>query len=804
MGAICAVAALLLPLVTATATASADPDSPPEGHLTLHPIIEPLTAPRSRQAAIERDSETYVAPLAASGPRKPPASPNEGELDPCWMSEGGGSVQGRVYNRFLWCQRNRIGAEVRDEDGDVEGHASFVMRAVAYGRDDGDRSVRVFMRAEKGTMHYENGEWPFPNPMPSAIFHIWVDCVTWLGGCSAGGATVGGTFRDWENDDSWHYWTVSSSENGGSGPDLVRRHDWQFKIRAFSHSKPDVGPMSMPPHKIRCDSATVGFPKSRSKACIMDDVIPHMQYSLRNPKVLEVAQHIQCAQDPGCLTWPLKQGKQIPGKFTGDRDDPALHRIMENQTQYGKNSYQKTQACNQGTPYFADGLPPHKYDKTTQQCDEYPFASSKEGAGVGDWNFSVLGVNGRQNSCAGNALGRYYKDDRILVWREEVPEEAQDPYYVHIHDRDENASDEYCTNQDDEGGTPNQPPTVNAGPDVTGDEGFLVPLYGSASDPEGEVGVHWTYAPGPGTDAGASCFFTRPHSANTEIQCNDDGTFTVTLTASDGVNASVSDSATVTLRNVPPRIRRLMPQLATSEAADVPGIVKPQPWQVFKAGEPVTFEGRFTEPAQNDTHECTVDWDDGTVETFASSGRACKRTHTFAHPGMYTIKPRVADDDTGADTDTVMVIVYDPDAGSATAGGFIDSPAGALTADPAATGKAHFTFNPKYHKQDDGPAPSGGKVAFRLDGSGFSLTSRTLEWLVVTPDGKVAVKGVTETGTRFVAYGYDDPDRFRIVAWTGDPIPGQAVVYDNRPGVDYDLDLTEPQDTAGGSITIHH
>ena len=56
------------------------------------------------------------------------------------------------------------------------------------------------------------------------------------------------------------------------------------------------------------------------------------------------------------------------------------------------------------------------------------------------------------------------------------------------------------------------------------------------------------------------------------------------------------------------------------------------------------------------------------------------------------VEATVTDKDGGEGKDTVMVVVYDPSAGFVTGGGWIDSPAGAYTADPSLTGKANFGF----------------------------------------------------------------------------------------------------------------
>jgi endonuclease/exonuclease/phosphatase family metal-dependent hydrolase len=349
-------------------------------------------------------------------------------------------------------------------------------------------------------------------------------------------------------------------------------------------------------------------------------------------------------------------------------------------------------------------------------------------------------------------------------------------------------------------GPGDQPPTVDAGPPVGGDEGSAITLLGSATDPESTPSVSWSYAPVGGVDPGTSCSFADPNSARTTITCNDDGVFRATLSASDGVNPTVSDSTLVTVRNVPPRL----------------SLTGPRPWQVFRVGTPVSLTASFTDPGANDTHTCSVAWDDGTEETYLpGSGDRCDRPHTFTRPGMFTIDAKVTDDDGGVGSGTVMVIVYDPDGGFETAGIQIESPLGALAGEPLTVGPAHSEFNVQYRPGESGPAPSGGKVSFRFDGH-FDLDSTSLEWLVVTPDDKVATKGVATVAGRpgnygFVLYAYDaEPDRYRLVAWplaagsNPDEAGRDALTYDNRRGASFDLDEADPQPITGGNLALHH
>ncbi len=87
----------------------------------------------------------------------------------------------------------------------------------------------------------------------------------------------------------------------------------------------------------------------------------------------------------------------------------------------------------------------------------------------------------------------------------------------------------------------NKPPVVNAGPDVSTAPNTAVALNGSASDPENDpLTLKWTVS-------GSGCVITPDTAAVASVTCTTPGTYTATLTASDGKNPPVSDSATVTV-----------------------------------------------------------------------------------------------------------------------------------------------------------------------------------------------------------------------------------------------------------------
>ena len=72
---------------------------------------------------------------------------------------------------------------------------------------------------------------------------------------------------------------------------------------------------------------------------------------------------------------------------------------------------------------------------------------------------------------------------------------------------------------------------------------------------------------------------------------------------------------------------------------------------------------------------------------------------TYNEPGVYTIEVDVTDDDSGSAASVFQyVIVYDPEGGFVTGGGWIDSPEGAYKPDETLSGKATFGFVSKYKK----------------------------------------------------------------------------------------------------------
>jgi hypothetical protein len=164
---------------------------------------------------------------------------------------------------------------------------------------------------------------------------------------------------------------------------------------------------------------------------------------------------------------------------------------------------------------------------------------------------------------------------------------------------------------------------VDAGADTTGKEGSAVALHGVADAP-----ATWS------TDR-AGCTIAAPQQLDTTISCRDEGAATVTLTADDGENAPVPDTATVAVTNAAPVLTVSSPAAGSS----------------VEVGQPVHLVATATDAGLDDVLACTVQWGDG------ATGSACDATHAYAAAGPVTLRVSVSDGDGGTDTRTVGLTV---------------------------------------------------------------------------------------------------------------------------------------------------
>lgn len=202
-------------------------------------------------------------------------------------------------------------------------------------------------------------------------------------------------------------------------------------------------------------------------------------------------------------------------------------------------------------------------------------------------------------------------------------------------------------------------------------------------------------------------------------------------------------------------------------------------------------------------------WDDGTESIIApETATRATAAHLYAAPGVYAVTVAVSDGEGDVSAGRFeYVVIYDPNGGFVTGGGWIESPAGACAADPNLSGRASFGFNAKYRK---GQSVPDGQTQVQFQAGDFKFHSISYHWLVVSGakaqyKGVGQVNGAGDYGFLLTARdgqlpGGGDVDKFRITIWER---ASGAVVYDNRPGISSDLDAADPQALDGGSIVIH-
>jgi PKD repeat protein len=329
----------------------------------------------------------------------------------------------------------------------------------------------------------------------------------------------------------------------------------------------------------------------------------------------------------------------------------------------------------------------------------------------------------------------------------------------------------------------NLPPTADAGGPYAGDEGSAFALDGaSASDPDDDP---LTYA---WSVDSALCGFSDPTVLQPILTCSDNGNFTATLTVDDGVNEPVSRATEVAVDNVAPEVGAISGPTDPVDMGDMP----------------LSASASFSDPGTADTHTAAWDWDDGSVDTIDPATSPTSASHSYTAPGAYTIQLTVTDDDGGSDVSVLQLVVYDPDGGFVTGGGWIDSPEGAYAADLSLAAKANFGFGAKYKKGATVPT---GQTEFQF--ADLNFHSDTYDWLVLAGP-KAQLKG---TGTIDGAgnYGFmltivdaelapgTDVDLFRIKIW--DREKGDALVYDSQMG---DANSADPMIAlGGGNVKLH-
>jgi len=268
----------------------------------------------------------------------------------------------------------------------------------------------------------------------------------------------------------------------------------------------------------------------------------------------------------------------------------------------------------------------------------------------------------------------------------------------------------------------------------------------------------------------------------------DSGNYTIALTVTDDDGTENAITHTVAVNNVAPEITSIV-----------------APMDPVEVGTAIIVDAIFTDLGDADNHTATWDWgddstSDGPVGTVTG-------THTYIVAGVYRITLTVTNGD-GDSGESIFefIVIYNPDGGFVTGGGWINSPEGAYPADPLSTGKLNFGFNAKHKGNEEMPT---GQTEFNFKKADLNLHSETYDWLVVA-NHKAQCKGIAtinhEGNYGFMLIVIDEslsPDTdvglFRMKIWDIDN--NDAIVYDSQMGAPDDADPTTP--IGGGNVKIH-
>jgi hypothetical protein len=247
--------------------------------------------------------------------------------------------------------------------------------------------------------------------------------------------------------------------------------------------------------------------------------------------------------------------------------------------------------------------------------------------------------------------------------------------------------------------------------------------------------------------------------------------------------------------------------IASVEVRVTHNITSPKSGQSFKVGSTVNLEGEFWDKVGN-KHTATWLIDDNTIvkgtvtEPTATKNGKVTGSYKFTAPGVYKLQMNTKDQNnvvtyanTSGDLEAIIVI-YDPNGGYTYGGGYFNSPAGAVTSNPSATGKGSYGFSVNYFKGATYPK---GETQFEFKVGEFEFNALNFEYMSIA-GAKAQMKGTGkiiggQSGINFILTVTDGQldgtgiDRIRMKIYNKNTM---EVYYDNQPGASDAVNPTTP------------
>jgi hypothetical protein len=268
--------------------------------------------------------------------------------------------------------------------------------------------------------------------------------------------------------------------------------------------------------------------------------------------------------------------------------------------------------------------------------------------------------------------------------------------------------------------------------------------------------------------------------------------YTITIHVTDGCNPPVDSTVTVVVAH---------------------NITSPQTGNSYKIGSTVSLNGSFWDKPGN-THSAKWLLDGSAItngavaEPSGNQNGKVSGNYKFNTAGVYKLQMNVTDQtgvtswaNTNNDLDAIVVI-YDPNGGNAYGGGWYESPAGALTASPSATGKASYGFAVNYANA----AKPKGETQFEFKVGSFEFNALNFDYLSIN-GAKAQFKGTGkiiggQSGIGFIMTVKDGDldstgiDKIRMKIYNRNT---GYVYYDNQPGAS---DADDPATFVGANSSI--
>jgi hypothetical protein len=236
--------------------------------------------------------------------------------------------------------------------------------------------------------------------------------------------------------------------------------------------------------------------------------------------------------------------------------------------------------------------------------------------------------------------------------------------------------------------------------------------------------------------------------------------------------------------------------------------------------DPVTITASATDLA-GFAETVTIDWGDGgpleTVDLGSTGVSNMSRDHIYPAAGVYQVTVTVDYEGQFTQVGVVdLLVVYAPNDGFVTGGGWIDSPSGAYTPndsdDADVTGKTLFNLSLKYRK---GRSVPDGSTNFRFAAGDLVFNATAFDWMIISGararfEGQGTVKGRVET-YKFLVTALDSDisgagitrDKIRIRIWQENTGGAESVLYDSGLGAADTGGSGGATPLGGGAITIH-